>query len=173
MRHRHQLRRLDGHDLGAACEKAEKYRDLNQPDESDSICRDVLAVDPKNQQALRTLGLSLTDRFRENSMQFRVEAIAVFARLDSEYERIYLTGIVWERYAKTLLHQEVWRSAFDAFHRALDLFDRAEDLASGDDPDPILRWNRIVRELTTHPRLIAAEHQEEASEIDFGDGPPG
>ena len=173
MPHRHELRSLSGHDLAAACAKAEKYRDLNQPDESDSICRDILAVEPKNQQALRTLGLSLTDRFRENWMQHKVEALAVFERLDSEYERTYLSGVAWERYAKTLLHEEMWRGAFDAFHRALDLFDKAERIAPSDEPDPILRWNRIVRELTTHPQLIAAEAAPDASDLDFGDGPPG
>jgi len=39
------------------------YRYLNQADEAESICRDILAVDAENQMALRQLGLALTDQF--------------------------------------------------------------------------------------------------------------
>ena len=36
---------------------------LNEPGEAESICRDVLEVDPDNQDALITLLLALTDQF--------------------------------------------------------------------------------------------------------------
>ena len=47
-----------------ALEKAERYRLLNEPEEAESICLDVLAIDPDNQAALMMLLLALTDQFR-------------------------------------------------------------------------------------------------------------
>ena len=58
-----QLKRLGTRNLEAALAKAEQYRALNQPEEAESICRDVLDEAPEDQHALRTLGLALTDRF--------------------------------------------------------------------------------------------------------------
>ena len=46
-----------------AISKAELYRSLNEPEEAESICRDILAVEPENQLALRLLGLAITDQF--------------------------------------------------------------------------------------------------------------
>jgi hypothetical protein len=48
-----------------ALSKGERYRLLNVPWEAESICRDVLAVDPANQAALIILVLSLTDQFEQ------------------------------------------------------------------------------------------------------------
>ena len=55
------LKRLSRANLEAAIVKAAHYRDLNQPEEAESICRDVLEESPEDQHALRTLGLALTD----------------------------------------------------------------------------------------------------------------
>ena len=46
--------------IPGALEKAERYRLLNEPLEAESICRDVLAVEPDNQQASIILLLALT-----------------------------------------------------------------------------------------------------------------
>ena len=43
--------------------RAKNFRLLNQPDEAESGCLDVLIVDPKNQTALRNLALAITDQF--------------------------------------------------------------------------------------------------------------
>ena len=45
-----------------AIEKADHYRLLNEPSAAESICRDVLEIEPENQQALVSLLLALTDR---------------------------------------------------------------------------------------------------------------
>ena len=47
----------------AALEKATRYRLLNEPLQAESICRDILTVEPENQQALITLLLAVTDQF--------------------------------------------------------------------------------------------------------------
>ena len=57
------LKRIHPDGVDAALEKADRYRELNQPAEAESICRDVLVVDPEHQLAHRMLGLALTDQF--------------------------------------------------------------------------------------------------------------
>src|SRR5947199_10821302 len=102
------LKRLDDKNLAAAIALAKHYRDLNQPEEAESICRDVLEVAPENVEALRTLGLALTDRFSSHWMSLFDEACAAFKKLPTDYERAYYVGIAWERYAKA--HLEAGRA---------------------------------------------------------------
>jgi hypothetical protein len=49
--------------VAKAVEKAEHYRLLNDPEQAESICLDVLAVAPDHQIALRVLLLAMTDQF--------------------------------------------------------------------------------------------------------------
>ena len=57
------LKPISREGIPAALEKAHLYRMLNQPQQAESICLDVLAADPAHQQALVTLLLALTDQF--------------------------------------------------------------------------------------------------------------
>ncbi|MGD1095321.1 MAG: hypothetical protein ABSB35_25425, partial [Bryobacteraceae bacterium] len=62
--------------IPGALSKAERYRSLNEPWQAESICRDVLAVDPTNQAALILLVLSLTDQFdRSNSAKRTLQIV--------------------------------------------------------------------------------------------------
>ncbi len=154
---RYELKRLPETALQSAIARAEHYRDLNQPDEAESICRDVLDVLPTEQRALRTLGLALTDRFPKDRHRVFDEALAIFSLLEAEYERTYYRGIAWERIAKVQLEHGETRNALHSFELALESFERAEDLGEGKTSDPILRWNRCVRALKTHPELLALQ----------------
>ena len=58
-----ELKSISENAVSSALEKAVWYRALNEPLEAESICRDVLEVDPENQQAVATLLLALTDQF--------------------------------------------------------------------------------------------------------------
>jgi hypothetical protein len=49
--------------IRSALEKAVWYRALNEPLEAESICRDVLEIEPDHQEALAALLLALTDQF--------------------------------------------------------------------------------------------------------------
>ncbi|MCS6912069.1 MAG: hypothetical protein RMK29_20450 [Myxococcales bacterium] len=44
-------------------DKAERYHLLNQPDQAESLARDILEISPDHKGALRELGLALTDQF--------------------------------------------------------------------------------------------------------------
>jgi tetratricopeptide (TPR) repeat protein len=142
-----QLKRLGEKNLDAAIELAKHYRDLNQPEEAESICRDVIAVAPENVEAWKTLGLALTDRFPSHWMTLFDEACAAFKRLPGEYERAYYVGVAWERYAKAQVLAGNSQNAVHAFEQAMERFEQAEALGPADDPAPILRFNRCVRAL--------------------------
>src|SRR5579884_3556552 len=103
--------------IAEALAKVQHYRYLNQAEEAESICRDILAVDPENQMGLRQLGLAITDQFTgQNSDRFN-EAHASFERLTNAYERSYYLGILHERRAKAQLraghHSHTLRASFE------------------------------------------------------------
>ncbi|HEY8038214.1 MAG TPA: hypothetical protein VIF15_00400 [Polyangiaceae bacterium] len=162
------LKRLTRTNLEAAIAKAAHYRDLNQPEEAESICRDVLDVEPAHQQAWKLLGLALTDRFVSRQVGLLEEAIEAFERLSDPYERVYHLGVAWERAAKAHLERNEAHSAVTAFEHALRLFEQAEAMRA-DLPDPVLRWNRCVRLLANHPSLRAAIHAPREDEVHLGD----
>jgi tetratricopeptide (TPR) repeat protein len=164
-----ELKPLKARDLAAAVTLAKHYRDLNQPEEAESICRDILAADPENEDALRTLGLALTDQFPSAWMTLFDDACACFAKLRSEYERTYYTAVAWERYAKAQLQAGRAHNAIHAFEEALGRFEAADRLGSPDDPAPVLHYNRCVRALTTHPEMVRASLAPQGPKYELGD----
>ena len=100
-----ELKRLSADAIPAALEKALRYRLLNDPAEAESICHDVLRIDPENQQALVNLLLALTDRFGKGYAVGVTQAQEVLSHLHDEYERAYYAGIICERRAKAHLSQ--------------------------------------------------------------------
>ena len=57
------LRPISRSAVPEAIKKAEHYRLLNDPEQAESICLDILDVDAGNQQALVVLILAMTDQF--------------------------------------------------------------------------------------------------------------
>src|SRR5258708_1996928 len=92
------LKPISAGSVDGALAKAERYRLLNEPGQAESICRDILSVDPENQEALTSLILALTDQIPEDPAAF-ANAIATAARLASPYDRAYYTRIAWQRRA--------------------------------------------------------------------------
>jgi tetratricopeptide (TPR) repeat protein len=165
---RFELKRLDRASLEAAIQKAAHYRDLNQPEEAESICLDVLDVDATHQTAWKILGLAITDRLPSGRVGLLEEAIEAFEKLGDEYERAYHLGVAWERAAKAHLERGEAHSALTAFEHALRLFDQAAALRR-DSADPVLRWNRCVRLLSSHPSLLAAMKSPMEDRVHLGD----
>jgi tetratricopeptide (TPR) repeat protein len=164
-----ELKALGARNLAAAVTLAKHYRDLNQPEEAESICRDILGVAPDNDDAWRTLGLALTDQFPTSWMTLFDEACAAFAKLRSEYERVYYTGIAWERFAKAQLVAGRADNAIHAFEEAIERFEAADKLGPADDPAPVLHYNRCVRALTTNPELVRASLSPSGPKYELGD----
>src|SRR6185437_7998623 len=99
----YKLKPISAGSVTGALAKAERYRLLNEPGQAESICRDILEVEPDNQDALMSLILALTDQIPDDAAAF-ANAIATVARLASAYDRAYYSGIAWERRAKARFH---------------------------------------------------------------------
>jgi hypothetical protein len=131
-----------------ALKKAERYRLLNEPAQAESVCRDVLAVDPQNQDALVMLLLALTDQFRIGSPECFDEAQAVVPKLHEEYQRLYYSGIIWERRGQACAiegRSGCTSVAYAWICQAMDYYSRAERLRPPENDDPLLRWNSCLR----------------------------
>ena len=151
----------------SALSKAERYRLLNEPGEAESICLDVLAVDPDNHAARVTLLLALTDQFADVVGAHKA-AREVLAGLTSEYDREYYGGIIAERRAKAQFARAgaaAGAGAYEWLIEAMHHFERAEAIRPPGNDDARLRWNACVRFLARHPHLAAAG--EERHEIEM------
>jgi len=143
-----QLKKLSPEAISAALEKAMRYRLLNEPGEAESVCHDVLSVDPENQQALVTLLLALTDRFGKGYSVSVTHAREVVPRLRDAYERAYYSGIIRERQAKAHLHQGHPGAGFEAYEflrEAMAFYEEAEAIRPAGNDDALLRWNACAR----------------------------
>ena len=89
----YKVKRISTAGIAEAIAKAELYRSLNEPEEAESICRDILAIEPQHQLALRLLGLALTDQFTGHGSDRYRETEEIFRQLKDPYERLYYTGI--------------------------------------------------------------------------------
>ena len=142
------LKRISTDAIERSVERAEHYRLLNDPEQAESICLDILAVDPTNGQARITLILSLTDQFQQGGGSHGVRrAKEHLARLPGEYERAYYAGLVAERQGRAhLLHGGMERAfAYEGLHEAMQHYEQADALKSVGVDDAILRWNACVR----------------------------
>ena len=125
-----------------------RYRVLNEPLEAQSICLDVLGVEPDHQQALVTLLLALTDRFGQGEVAGVAQAEELLPRLKSDYERLYYHGIILERRAKAHLHHSLLGSGYNGYEwlqEAMGLFEQAEAIRRPGNDDALLRWNARAR----------------------------
>ena len=155
----HELKPLSKDAIPAALEKAVRYRLLNEPMEAESICRDVLLVDPDNREALIHLLLALTDQFEERLATAFGQARELVPRLEGEYARAYYRGIIQERRAKCHLKRGGPGSgpvAFDWFCQAMESFEEATSIRPEGNDESILRWNTCARILERHPELEPA-----------------
>ena len=141
----------------AALQKAERYRLLNEPMGAESICRDVLEIEPENQEALIGLILSLTDQLPQRGNEAFLELRELVPRLESEYHLNYYKGLVFERRANSRLHQGGMGAgsvAYDWYREAMQYYEKAAEIRPPGEDSSILRWNTCVRVLERHPDLV-------------------
>lgn len=149
----HELKRITGAGVTAALQKAERYRLMNEPSSAESICLDVLAVDPDNQQALVQLALSRTDQFSSALAGAVERAREPLARVRDDYKRAYYLGIVCERRGKAQLKSPApggHAIAYDWLRRAMDLYEQAERIRPQGNDESLLRWNTCARIMERH-----------------------
>lgn len=143
-----ELKPMSAEAVTTALEKVERYRLLNEPWEAESICLDVLAVQPDNQQALISLLLALTDQFPTALGENVARATALLPHLSGEYERAYYAGIIAERRGKALLRQGTpgcGPIVYEWLREAMDHYEKAEALRPPGNQSALLRWNTCAR----------------------------
>jgi tetratricopeptide (TPR) repeat protein len=165
----YKLKSISKSGIPEAISKAEGYRFLNEPEESESICRDVLALEPSNQRALRMLGLAITDQFLGVSTDRYREAKEAFEKLADRYERVYHLGLLFERRAKAQIQAgQPPHTLLPLLEQAMNCYAEAEAVRPPDNDDAILRWNRCVRLL----EILKSRLEEGLVSFDVHDSPP-
>lgn len=154
-----ELKLLSREGIPGALAKAERYRLLNQPWEAESIYRDVLEVDPDNQEATIGLVLAITDQFESGSAAIVPRAREALLGLRDEYQQAYYAGIICERRARVLLQSARPGSgamAHELLREARSWYEQAEALRPPGNDDVLLRWNACARLLMRHPEAVTA-----------------
>ena len=150
----------------AALAKAERYRFLNEPGEAESICLDVLQIEPGNQDALVALLLSLTDQFPHEAgtcAGLAARADALVDRISDPHDREYYKGIIRERRAKAVLQRDAFAAGTAAsgwLREAMTFFERAQTIRPAHNDDAVLRWNACGRLLQQLPDTEPADIKE-------------
>lgn len=147
---RPKLMPISAEGIPGALSKAERYRFLNEPWQAESICRDVLAIDPANQMASILLVLSLTDQFdRVIGANEISHTLRIVEGLTDEYNRAYYSGIVHERQAIAVFRNHPdYRSRKRVqalFQNAMESYRQAYAIQPPNNDDAALRWNACVR----------------------------
>jgi hypothetical protein len=143
-----ELKPLSGEAVASALEKAKHYRLLNEPSAAESICLDVLQIEPDNQEALVNLVLAMSDRFSKDYAIGDSRIQDYLSQIQDDYERAYYTGIIYERRAKAVLNSGNPLSAsnaYELFRQAMSWFEKAEAIRPAGNDDVILRWNGCAR----------------------------
>jgi len=122
------LKEIGKASINHTIEMAERYRLLNQPRLAQSICMDILTVDPKNQQVLVILLLALTDQYRQEGYSVgEKRAEDVIVKLDSDYKKNYYSGIILERKAEASVSKKVpGFVAYQWFRQAMKFYEKAK-----------------------------------------------
>jgi hypothetical protein len=169
-----ELKRISREGIPSALEKAERYRLLNQARQAESICLDVLAIDPRNQEALVALLLARTDQFGRPGHEATASgALEALGGLEGEYERAYYEGVIHERWGKSFVSGSTTiGSGLGWIRKAMSLFEKAQALSPKGNDDAILRWNACARLVD---RMDKRGAEEPWSAIEFGgdDAPVG
>jgi hypothetical protein len=143
-----ELKKLSKSAIPAALERAERYRLLNEPAQAESICQDILAVEPDNRQAIVLLILALSDQFTENIVDNLDQAWSLLPRLADDYMQAYYQGILFERQARVYMRRAApgsHFSAYDLFREAMRLYEKAEMIRPPGNDEALLRWNTCAR----------------------------
>ncbi len=148
------LKPLSKEGVPAALAKADKYRLLNDPVMAESICLDILDVEPENEKAAVILLLALTDQFGVGGVPHAPKrARELVAGFKDEFIRVYYSGLINERRGTASMNSGIPGSGYDAYEwyrDAMELYEKAETLQPPGDNDSILRWNTCARIIMQH-----------------------
>ena len=149
-----ELKPISKDTIPAAFERAERYRLMNEPMDAESICHDILNLDPGNQQALKILLLALSEQFGSHLYPSYEKAMKILSKLENDYFRAFYAGIIYERRAKAHMKQSGLGNgalAYEWFRKAMHSYETAIDLRPSRNDDAVLRWNTCARIIMQNP----------------------
>ena len=165
-----ELKKISPQYISNALMKAEKYRYMNHPKTSESICRDVLEIKPEHQEAIILLIISISEQFADRkkySASLR-NAQEWLPLIEDEYKKIYLSGLILERWAKANIHILAGADLYEFFQEAMDFYAKAEKIRPVEDESCILHWNLCIRLMELNPHI--KPRQDESGAHAYGDG---
>jgi hypothetical protein len=140
------LKPISAESIPEALAKVERYRLLGEPGLAESICLDILRIEPAHQQALISLVLARTDQFGAGVSA--AAAREALSKIQGDYERAYYSGLIHERLGHARLRQGrpgSGAAAFYAFREAMKCYERAASFRPPGNDDATLRWNTCAR----------------------------
>ena len=143
-----------------ALKKAEHYRLLNDPWHAESICLDILEVDPGHQESIYVLIMALTDQFHGQYPPALARVREWTKKLEEPYYQFYCSGLIYERQAIASLRRAAPRANYIAHNHlieAMKWYEKAEEVRSDANDDALLRWNACVRLIEKHQIKPAPE----------------
>lgn len=158
-----ELKPIQAQSVAQALEKARKYRLLNDPLQTESICLDILEIEPTHTEARIELILAMSDQFAgARKSPAKAEILAHIDTIGDEYSRLYYRGLVCEREALAFLERDHAAAfAYDGLRDAMDLYEQAEKIRPAGNEDAILRWNACVRAIQREKLKPPAQYRRE------------
>ena len=146
--------------IPAALMKAERYRLLNEPGEAESICLDILQIEPSQPGGPGVAGpgaqrpVPRRDRLVPHCRGTRRR---VPVAPHDEYDRLYYSGLIRERRAKAVLQRDRYAAphAAEWLREAMHFFERAEAVRPSHNDDAVLRWNACAPVAAASARAAA------------------
>ena len=150
------LKAISKDTIPAAFERAERYRQMNEPLDAESICHDILNIDPENQRALKTLLLALSEQFENSLYPAYEKAMDILFGLKDDCSKTFYEGIIYERRAKAMMKQNglgAGPMAYGWFRKAMHSYEIAIELGPPQNDDAVLRWNTCARIIMQNPEV--------------------
>jgi hypothetical protein len=161
-----ELKPLSADAVDAAMEKMQRYRLLNEPENAESICRDILRIRPDDRDARVGLLLCLSDQFDQGLAGRMTEATEVAESLTDTYDQLYYKGLVCERRAKAHYKQHTPQSgclAHSWLRKAMAWFEQASECRPAGNDAALLRWNTCARTIRDHMDIRPSVEEESGS----------
>ena len=148
MTDKYELKRISSAAFRRRCRRRSGTGSSTTPPPPRASASTCCEVDPRNQEALVTLLLAITDQLAEAPAEGTRRAQELLPRLDDEYKRMYYAGIICERCAKAHLRRGAMGAGEVAYHwfrQAMDWYEKAEARRAAGNDEAILRWNTCAR----------------------------
>ena len=149
-----ELKTLEHGEIDAALALADEYKSRSQSEIAESICQDILEIEPDHIGALDLLYWTRIDALKKG-LPGAVERVQeLLLRFAKDSDRAYRTGVFREEQARHLLGQRGQHSnfiAYDWFRHAMDEFEEAV-MREPRLLEARLHWNACVRTLRANPQ---------------------